>query len=254
MSISVVIHTYNSEKYLEECLQSVSTAEEIVICDMHSTDRTIEIAQKYGCKIIYHENLGYADPARNFALSHATKDWTLVLDSDEIVPEALMKYLREETSKPDCPDVFILPRKNYVFGKPMRCLYPNKIIRFFRTGYVTFETQVHVTPNILKGSIYEIDPKHEELALIHYNYDTVESFIARTNRYTTLELDKLVERNFKFSLKYFFLRPLGEVFKRYVLKQGYKDGLHGFLVAFLLGMYKSIAIIKLWEYQKNNKQ
>lgn len=252
MSISVVIHTYNSEKYLEECLQSVSSVEEIIICDMYSTDKTIEIAKKYGCKIIYHENVGYVEPARNFALSHATKDWTLVLDSDEIVPETLMNYLKEEIKKDNCPDVFIIPRKNLVFGKFMRCLYPNMIIRFFRTGYVTFETQVHVTPNIHKGRVFEIDSKRQELALIHYNYDTVESYISRTNKYTSLEIDKLVERNFRFTLKYFFLRPIGEFIKRFFLKSGYKDGVHGFIVCFILAMYKSIAVIKLWEYHKNN--
>jgi len=80
MTISVVIHTYNSEKYLEECLESVKSVEEIVICDMHSTDRTIEIAQKYGAKIVYHENLGFADPARNFALPMLLKTgfWCLI--------------------------------------------------------------------------------------------------------------------------------------------------------------------------------
>ena len=69
MGISVVVHTYNSEKTLEKCLKSVTSCEEIIVCDMYSTDRTIEIAQKYGAKVIYHKNIGFADPARNFAES-----------------------------------------------------------------------------------------------------------------------------------------------------------------------------------------
>ncbi|EKE04789.1 MAG: Glycosyl transferase, family 2 [uncultured bacterium] len=253
MGISVVIHTYNADKYLEECLQSVSSVEEIIICDMHSTDRTIEIAQKYGCKIIYHENLGFADPARNFALSHATQDWVLVVDADEIITKELLDYLREVTQKPDCPDCYQIPRKNYVFGKFMRSLYPNCILRFFRRGNVSFSKHVHCTPDEIKGKEIKIDPKREELAMIHYNYDTVASFMSRTNTYTSLEIEKMVKRGFKFSLKFLIFRPLGEFIKRYFLKSGYKDGLHGFIVAYLLAMYETIAIIKLWEYEKNQK-
>jgi len=245
MGISVVIHTYNADKYLEECLQSVSSVEEVIICDMYSNDRTIEIAQKYGCKIIYHENVGFADPARNYALSHATQDWVLVVDADEVITKELLDYLREETQKPDCPDVFLIPRKNYVFGKFMRSLYPNCILRFFRRGNVSFSKHVHCTPDEIRGVEYKIDPKREELAIIHYNYDSVASFISRTNTYTTLELEKMAKRGFKFSLKYLILRPFGEFIKRYFLKSGYKDGLHG--------LYESIAIIKLWEYEKNQK-
>ena len=93
-TISVVIHTYNSEKYLERCLESVKDADEIIICDMHSTDRTIEIAEKFKCKIVYHENVGYAEPARNFANSQVTSDYFLILDSDEYASSGLLQYLR----------------------------------------------------------------------------------------------------------------------------------------------------------------
>src|SRR3989339_2085316 len=144
MTISVVIHTYNSEKYLEKCLESVKTCEEIVICDMHSTDRTIEIAQKYGAKIVYHENVGFADPARNFALSHATQDWILVLDSDEMVTPELLAYLREyQTNYQTNYKVVYIPRKNILLGKVLWSWYPNSIMRFFKNGVVTFDEKVH---------------------------------------------------------------------------------------------------------------
>lgn len=253
MTISVVIHTYNSEKYLEQCLESVKSVEEIVICDMHSTDRTIEIAQKYGAKIVYHENLGFADPARNFALSHATKDWILVLDSDEIVPPELLAYLREYmTSYKTNYTVVYIPRKNILLGKVLWSWYPNPIMRFFKNGHVTFDEKVHCTPTT-HGSVGEffIDPKRTELALIHYNYDSIEAFISRMNRYTSLELEKFKERDIKFSAKLLFTRPIAEFLKRYVLKKGYKDGWHGFIFSVLMGFYKFVAIIKLWESELN---
>lgn len=254
MGISVVIHTYNSEKYLEKCLESVKAVEEIVICDMHSTDKTIEIAQKYGAKIIYFENVGFADPARNFALSNATQDWILVLDSDEIVPKELLDYLREyiENHDPVLEAIYI-PRKNILLGKVLWSWYPNHIIRFFRNGVVTYDEKVHCTPTVHKGGNFYIDPKKTELALIHYNYDSIEDFISRMNKYTSLELEKFNERNIKFSAKLIFTRPIAEFLKRYILKKGYKDGWHGFIFASLMAIYKFIAITKLWQSELNLK-
>ncbi len=255
MTISVVIHTYNSEKYLEQCLESVKSVEEIVICDMHSTDRTIEIAQKYGTKIIYHENVGFADPARNFALSHATQDWILVLDSDEIVPKELLEYLREYiTNHHPVYEALYIPRKNILLGKVLWSWYPNHIIRFFKNGVVTYDEKVHCTPTIHKGGQFFIDPKRTELALIHYNFDSIESFISRMNKYTSLELEKFKERNIKFSATLFFTRPIAEFLKRYILKKGYNDGWHGFIFAVLMGIYKFVAIAKLWESELKNDE
>lgn len=89
MKISVVIQTYNSEQFLERVLNSVKEFDEIVVCDMYSTDRTIEIARKFDCKIVYHKKTDFCEPARNFAIHSATYDWVLVVDSDEIVPADL---------------------------------------------------------------------------------------------------------------------------------------------------------------------
>ena len=93
MKISVVINTYNAEKHLEEVLLSVKDFDEIVICDMHSTDSTIEIAKKFNCKVVYHEHTGYAEPARNFAVHQASHPWVLVIDADEAIPRKLREYL-----------------------------------------------------------------------------------------------------------------------------------------------------------------
>lgn len=256
MTISVVIHTYNSEKYLEECLESVKSCEEIIICDMHSTDRTIEIAEKYGAKIIYHENLGFADPARNFALSHATQDWVLVLDSDEMATPELLDYLRNYmvTHETNYKTVYI-PRKNILLGKALHSWYPNQILRFFKRGLVTFDEKVHCTPTVhgVTGEFF-IDPKRTELAIIHYNFDSIESFVSRMNKYTSLELEKFLERNIKFSAKLLFTRPMAEFLKRYIAKKGYKDGWHGFMFSVLMGIYKFVAIAKLWESELDLKK
>ena len=259
MGLSVVIHTYNSEKYLEKCLESVKSADEIIICDMYSNDKTIEIAQKYGCKIIYHKNVGYADPARNWAMNQAANDWIFVLDSDEIAPKPLMNFLNEWSESPELQKQYkgmYIPRKNIQIGQFLRAWYPNTIIRLFKKGYFDWPAEVHCSPIILgSGGIYSIDPKNDEMAIIHYNHQTIESFISRMNIYTTLEIEKYKQRGTKFTLWFLLLRPIGEFIKRYILKKGYKDGILGFMFAVFIGIYKFFAIAKLWEmeYKEKNK-
>ena len=112
MKISVVINTYNAEKYLERVLKAVKGFDEILICDMYSTDNTIPIAQKYNCKIIYHENIGYVEPARNYAIQSAKYPWVLIIDADEIVPPALKDYLYKRIQEENCLSGIRIPMKN----------------------------------------------------------------------------------------------------------------------------------------------
>jgi glycosyltransferase involved in cell wall biosynthesis len=254
MTISVIIHTYNSEKYLRECLESVKKADEILICDMYSTDNTIKIAEEFGCKIIYHENVGFADPARNWAISQASGDFVFIVDSDEIIPPELWDYLRDFELNNPIPHIIgvTIPRKNLLLGKFLRSWYPNQIQRFWKKGCVYWPEKVHENPTTLNGGLHHIDPKRQELAIIHYNYDSIESFISRSNKYTSLEVPKMLERGKKFSLSYLIFRPIAEFLKKYILKQGYKDGLHGFIFAVYASIYEFIAISKIWEYELKN--
>ncbi len=255
MGISVVIHTYNSEKYLEKCLKSVSSCEEIIVCDMYSTDMTIEIAKRYGAKVIYHKNVGFADPARNYALSYASQNWILVLDSDEEAPPALLKHLRKLMNDlPAHENGVFIPRKNLHLGEVLWFTYPNQILRFFKKDTVSFSEKVHCTPTIKKGGAHHISKKRKDLAIIHHNYDSIESFISRMNTYTTLELEKFEERGIKFSASLFFVRPTSEFLKRYLLKGGFKQGWYGFIFSLLYAFYKLVAAIKLWAKEFKSKQ
>jgi len=256
MSISVIIHTYNSEKYLRECLESVKQADEVIVCDMYSTDKTIEIANEFGCKILYYENVGYADPARNWAMSQASSDYVFVVDSDEIIPQALWDYLRkwEKKEKPVTDVGMSFTRKNIVLGKVLYSWYPNRIQRFWKKGCVDWPANVHETPSTLNGGNHDIPKERKDLAIIHYNYDSIESFISRMNKYTTLEISKMVERGKKFSIAYLIFRPIGEFLKKYFLKQGYKEGMHGFIFSIYLAIYEFVEISKLWEYELNKNK
>src|SRR5574344_1698795 len=121
MAISVVINTYNADKYLARVLDSVCQFDEIVICDMESTDNTISIAKDYGCKIVNFPkgNCVSAEPARTFAIQAASSEWVLVVDADELVSVELRNYLYDLIGKNDCPAGLWIPRKNYFMGKFM---------------------------------------------------------------------------------------------------------------------------------------
>lgn len=244
--ISAIIHTYNSEKYLDECLNALKSLDEILICDMYSTDKTVEIAQKYGAKIIYTENIGYADPVRNWAIQQAKYDWILVVDSDEIVSDEFIEYIKNEINTDNYADVYKVAFKAIYFGKFIKHKYPDFQARFFRKGYVEWKNGVH-NGSVCSGNIKCLPDNNLNLAFNHYNYDSIEHFVRKMNIYTTLEVDNLINKHtnstfFKIATRGFF-----GFFDNYFLKGAYKDGMHGFIISVLVGIYKFLAIAKLWE-------
>lgn len=132
MKISVVINTYNAEQYLERVLESAKRFDEILICDMHSTDKTREIAGRFNCRIIDHEPTGIVEPARADAISQATHDWVLIVDADEVIPYALHEYLYYTIQRNPQIGGLRVARKNFLMGRFMRSAYPNHLIRFVK--------------------------------------------------------------------------------------------------------------------------
>lgn len=252
-TISVVIHTYNSEKYLERCLESVKDADEIIICDMYSTDRTIDIANKFNCKIVYHENVGYAEPARNFANSQVTSDYFLILDSDEYASSGLLKYLREYIEGNNPAEGVRIPYKNELLGKVLHSYSKKGILRFFKKGCVSYQAHVHGAPEVTGREEY-IPNRHGEVFITHTMVEELNPFIIKWNYYTTLELEKLTARNKHFSIPFLITRSVLEFIKMFFIKQGFRDGVHGFIFAIIAAHYKFMAIVKLWEYEMKHDE
>ena len=247
MKISIVINTYNAEKYLDAVLQSVRAFDEIVICDMYSTDNTINIAKKYHSKIIFHEKVGFVEPARDFAIQSASNEWVLVIDADEIVPNELKDFLYQQILNPNPPQGIKIPLKNYYMGQFMHALYPNYILRFFNKNNVSWPAYIHAQP-IIAGRIFEIPHKRKELALIHLANDSVEQHITKLNNYTNKEVER---RNKRYSFFSLVFSPTFRFFKQYCIKGGYKDGKAGFCNAAFNAIYKFVTIAKSIEKQMN---
>jgi len=250
--ISVVINTLNADRILEYCLESVKHAHEIVICDMYSTDRTIQIAENYNCKIFYHEKTGIVEPARNFAMAQATGEWILVLDADEIVTPELWQSLVDYSNNPK-PNHFVcfIPRDTLVFGK--RPVKERACKRFWKNGNCYYSDAIHQAPRTKEGK--ELFLKGKNIKIIHYHIPSISSLIEKTDRYTDFELKRFEEKGRKFSLFMLLTRPSLEFFKYYFVNGGIFHGLHGFIFCVMKGHYKFIQWAKLFEkeYKEKNK-
>lgn len=250
--ISVVINTYNAEEHLVEVLESVKLFDEIVICDMESTDSTLQIANDYNCKIVTFKKGDYTivEHARNFAITSAAHEWVLVVDADEVVTPALREYLYEIIQQKDCPDGLFIPRKNYFMGKFMQCLYPDYILRFFRQALTNWPAIIHVQPTV-KGRVEYIPKGNLNMAFEHLAKEDISTRLRKIDVYTDNEIDKKAGK--KYNTLSLFWRPFLRFFKAYILKCGWRDGKAGLIRAGLEGVYQFIMISKIEERYTNNK-
>ena len=250
--ISVVIHTLNSGEFIQQCLESVKDFDEVIVCDMYSEDNTIDIANKYGAKVIMHDPCnGIVEPARTFAVNQVSMDWVFVVDSDEVVPEKLKKYLYKIAASDSSPDALFIPRKNYFMNKYMRAAFPDYQLRFFRKNKFTrWPVTIHSRPEI-DGTIKKI-PKDKSLAFIHLEKNEIRLFISKTNKYSDWEVERRKDK--KYSVAGLIFQPAFLFFQLYVLKGGFRDGKEGFIYTSLRAIYKYITIAKMIERKRLKDQ
>jgi glycosyltransferase involved in cell wall biosynthesis len=249
--ISVVINTYNAEKFLTKVLEAVKDFDEIVICDMESTDDTLSISKRYDCHIVTFPKKDYvsAEPARTFAIQAASYKWVLVVDADEIVTPELKKYLYEQISRNDCPEGLFIPRRNYFMNTFIHCAYPDYQLRFFIREGTVWPPYVHTFPKV-KGRTQKI-PLKRNVCFEHLAENSIKDVLTKNNQYTENEVEKKANKNYGlFALVY---RPLWRFSKSYLLKGGFRDGYAGFIHACIEGMYQFTIVAKIIERKKNQK-
>lgn len=253
MNISVVINTFNEEKNIERVIASVKWAGEVIVCDMHSDDKTVEIAKKMGAKIFFYQKSEYVEPARNFAISKASYKWILILDADEQIPETLSNRLKT-ISEEGGVDYVRVPRKNLIFNKWMQTSmwWPDFNIRFFKKGKVKWSDKIH-RPPLVEGQGLDLEAE-EESAIIHHNYQTVGQFIERMNRYTQVESEELIKDGYEFRWQDVLEKPLNEFLSRFFSNKGYQEGLHGLALSLLQAFSFLVVYLKVWEHSKFKEQ
>ena len=251
--ISVVINTYNAEQYLARVLESVKRFDEIVVCDMYSTDQTIFIAEKYGCKVVYHKKINYVEPARNFAVQQASNQWVLVVDADEFISDELRTYLYQYIESTNCCDGLYITRKNYFMGRWMRSAYPDFNLRFFKKELIHWTSNIHMQPQI-NGKVEKIPKHNQKLAIEHLSFDSLEMLLAKQNIYTSAEITK--RKGQKVNALVLIFNPIITFIKFFFLKRAFLDGLPGFIFSIYKMQYKFNTLSKIIESRQfaNNNQ
>ena len=252
--ISVVINTFNNEDEVSKAIASVKgLADEVVICDMESSDNTSEVVKKLGAKVYTHKKEKYVELVRNFMISKATGDWILILDPDEEVSSKLSSKLKEIVKKPEA-DYFRIPRKNIIFGKCIKHTnwWPDYNIRFFKRGFVSWNEVIHSVP-MTQGKGMDL-PNKEEYAIIHSNYKSISQYIEKMIRYTDAGRDNLLKAGYVFSWKDLIKKPLNEFLSRFFSGDGYKDGVHGLALSLLQSFSELVLYLKVWEKQGFNEK
>lgn len=248
--ISLIINTKDAQDQIEACIKSaIGLFDELIIVDDGSKDDTVKIARKYSDKIYKHKSEGYVEPARNFAIDKARGEWILVLDTDEQLTPRLKDKLKK-ISKTKSVDFVKIPRKNIIFDNWIKNSgwWPDYQIRFFKKNKVKWQNEIHSQP-ITHGHEYQIDVD-ENLAIIHNNYQTISEFLARLNHYTDIEVKQSLKSNQKFNITSLLSEPSAEFIRRYFVWNGYKDGLHGLVLAILQAFSFFVVQIKLWQESK----
>lgn len=248
--ISVVINTYNAERDLPRCLGALKGFDEIVVCDMESTDSTVAIAQEAGCKVVTFPRGEHriCEPARDFAIHSATNDWVLVVDADEIVTPELKDYLYKVIADADCPAGLCVARKNHVYGVFLPFSYPDYQLRFLRQSLTTWPPVVHSRPQI-NGEVRNIPKERDELAMLHMPHFSEAESISKTNAYTDNEAF-VKKKGKRASFGKLIFSPFFRFFRFYVLKGGFRLGRLGFILACNDAIYKFVFLAKLYEAER----
>ena len=248
--ISAVISAFNEEKNIERCLKSLSFADEIVVVDNLSSDKTSELAKKY-TKNVYTQknNPQQIDIQKNFGFEKATGDWVLSVDADEEVSieleEEIKKILKAKPSSIANINGFWIPRKNFMFGKWIKentGWYPDYQLRFFRKGKGKYKNQ-HVHEDL------EVTGETEKLKehLIHHNYDSISQYVQKIMIYAPNEAENKLKNGYVFAYFDAIRFPLSDFLNWFFARKGYKDGFHGLILALMQAFYHFLVFAFIWE-------
>ena len=241
--LSVAVITKNEEEALPDCLRSVSFADDVVMVDSGSTDRTVERAKEHGCRVFVEEWKGYG-PQKQSAIEKCTHDWILVLDADERIPDETRSEIVRAIEGPKA-DAYSFPRKNHFCGKWIRhgTWGSDEVTRLFRKGAARMSGRlVHET--IEAGSAAKI-----MVPIFHYPDLSVKGMAKKIDAYSSTSAEQLLSEGKRSSVLKAFSRGLAAFLKCYFLKRGMLDGKEGFIIASYNAIYTYYKYLRLLEIQ-----
>ena len=249
-TISAIVVCFNEEQNIGRCLESLKWCNEIVVVDSFSTDRTVQIARQYTDRVIQRKWSGYREQ-KAFAHSQATKDWVLLVDSDERVTPELRDEIQQTLNHDGCGYAgYSVPRLVFYLRRWWRRggWYPDYDVRLFRRDRATLGGSDPHEKILVDGPVRRLrHPLH------HFSYRSMEDHIQRINRFTTISSQELQKEKKHWRLLDALLRPAFRFFRSYVLKGGFLEGFAGFYVAVTAAVYVFLKYAKLWELELEDK-
>ena len=248
--VTVVVITKNEEDNIADCLKSAVWADEVVVVDDYSTDKTEVIARQSTDKV-FLKKMEIEGAHRNYAYSLARNEWVLSLDADERVSEALRDELTELFSKPIRRYAYAIPIKTYIGSRWIRYggWYPAGKIRLFKKDKFRYE-EAEVHPRVY---IEEENYDRLQKDIIHYSYRDFDDFFKSLNNQTTLEAKKWFKERRKIGFLKMYRKFVDRFLRAYILKQGFRDGFLGLMVSYSSGLYQVLSYAKYWEMLRNEK-
>lgn len=240
MTISATIITFNEERNLPRAIESLRCCDEILVVDSGSTDRTVEIAERYGARVLEANWRGYAGQ-KNYASDQARHDWVLSLDADEALSEDLEGEIWALKKNGSAYDAYTVPRLAQYLGKWIlhSGWYPDRKVRLFDRRKARWVGDYVHESVISDGRVGALQGN-----LLHYTCQSLSEHMRTMNGYTTLAAEELVARGQKVTYGDLLLNPPWTFFRTYVLKRGFQDGVEGLAIAYMASLYTFLKYAK----------
>jgi glycosyltransferase involved in cell wall biosynthesis len=244
--ISVTIITKDEEKNISDCLKSVEWADEIIVVDSESTDRTVELAKQFTDKIFIQKWEGYV-PQKKYAVSLAKNEWVLSLDADERVTTELKDEILNLS--PDNFSGFKIRRKNFLLKKEITsCGWEKDYqLRLLKKEKANLSDRLVHEKFIVDGKVGTL-----KNSMLHYTFSSFTDYLNKINYYTSLKAKELLAKKKKVGAWTIFSHTVSAFFAFYFIKRGFKDGVYGLIISFLHSVSTMMNYIKLWELQNKN--
>ncbi|EGO62909.1 glycosyltransferase family 2 protein [Acetonema longum] len=243
--LAVLILTYNEAENIADCIATAAFADEIIVIDSGSTDRTVEIARQSRAKCVLQPMTEGFAAQRNFALTQTEAEWVLYLDADERLSEEASREIRNMV---ECgiSSAYTIPRINVLFGQPVRygAYAPDFSLRLYPRDHICWEGLVH------EKAITDLAVKKLRGHMFHYTYRSWDRYFFKFNQYTSLLAEQKHQQGNKAYITDILFRPLFAFLRSYILKSGWRDGMAGFIFAMLRFFSTMIKYAKLYFLQK----
>ncbi len=251
--VSVCIITYDEEENIRRCLESVALADEIIVVDSLSDDKTVEICKEFTDKVIQRSWKGQIDQ-KTFALSCAHHEWVLLIDADERLSPGLIEEVKRELSEDRKDwDGFYFPRRVYYLGRWISHgeWYPEYKLRLFRKSKARIggEEPHDRVEFVGKGRV-----KYLKEDLWHFTYKDIFAQVAQLNNFSSISSKEMVKRGRIFHIVQILLRPPARFITGYILRGGFRDGIAGFIIAVVSSFSVFLKYSKLWELRKVSRR